>query len=616
MLKHTSIGGTTIHTGLDIQFGHDYLPLTDQKLQQLRVELRDLALIIIDEISMVSSDMMYIIHRRLKDLFISDDYFGGKAVVLVGDLMQLKPVRAPYIFTSPRGDKNKTLHDVDSLWSTFQVVVLETNHRQKDGSNWAAILNHIRVGEQSEDDVNFLLGRKISMHRNEDLSQAAHVYFTNAEVHAFNMKKLHEIPGQPIILKAKCLYPKWYKPTISPFGTIDSTQFCNVLEVKRGARVMVTFNISIKDSLVNGLLGSVVDVVIDDKMEATAVIVSFDNVAPGADQRQKNTRLASKYSAENGTPIFRSSFEYQLSKRSSSKQHASKGRILQFPLRLSWASTAHKMQGITVQKGTNLVIHGHHKMPPAMSYVMLGRCQDVANVFLDDNFDVKSMVCTQTALAEKISLDARSIVPSYDTMSFDLFVVNIRSLNKHFDDLREDIYAQKSTVLCLVETWIDDINQKFELDQRYFTASSIGPGKGCPIFSRMSPRTIKKYASESFQLLLFEIFEDFQVLLLYVSQSCCYGELLAKVQAEIDPGRPLVVLGDFNFDAKDSNVFTLWLASLKMEQVINTPTHAKGRIIDHVYVPMERRESVLIDLHHPYYTDHASICLKFGDFKG
>merc|ERR1711860_130960 len=119
------IGGTTLQTGLGLKFGTKYLPLQDAKREEYRVLFEDLQLIIIDEFSMVSADSLYDIHRRLQEILISDDYFGGCAVLLVGDLLQLPPVKGRKIFSKPISDKNISLWSSDkNLWSSFEVVTL------------------------------------------------------------------------------------------------------------------------------------------------------------------------------------------------------------------------------------------------------------------------------------------------------------------------------------------------------------------------------------------------------------------------------------------------------------------------------------------------------------
>ena len=76
--------------------------------------------------------MLYKIHLRLNEIFQNESIygFGGISVVLVGDLMQLAPVKAKYIFEAPKNSHFKPFHDVNPLWSMFQPMILQENHRQ------------------------------------------------------------------------------------------------------------------------------------------------------------------------------------------------------------------------------------------------------------------------------------------------------------------------------------------------------------------------------------------------------------------------------------------------------------------------------------------------------
>ena len=73
-------------------YGREYLPLSDELRERMRADLEDLQVIIMDEMSMISADMLYNIHSRLCEIFVSEDPFAGKAILLVGDLLQLQPV--------------------------------------------------------------------------------------------------------------------------------------------------------------------------------------------------------------------------------------------------------------------------------------------------------------------------------------------------------------------------------------------------------------------------------------------------------------------------------------------------------------------------------------------
>ena len=100
-------------------------------------------------------------------------------------------------------------------------------------------------------------------------------------------------------------------------------------------------------------------------------------------ERCKHDTEISKYEEERGVPIFRHNQLYEIPHRKSSKTHGAKANIKQFPLKLAFASTGHKVQGITIKKGNNVVVHGHEKIPNGMYYLMLSRAEEMEQVYLE-----------------------------------------------------------------------------------------------------------------------------------------------------------------------------------------------------------------------------------------
>ena len=104
-----STGGTTVHSGLGFKFGADYFNLRKENLDKLKKKVEDVEVVIIDEMSMISSDFLFKINQRMKDLFDSKDDFGGRAVILAGDLLQLPPVNGRAIFKPPHQGRTKII---------------------------------------------------------------------------------------------------------------------------------------------------------------------------------------------------------------------------------------------------------------------------------------------------------------------------------------------------------------------------------------------------------------------------------------------------------------------------------------------------------------------------
>ena len=77
-----------------MKFGEEYLPLDPKTMSTLRRQFERMMLVILDEMSLIAADMFYNMHRRLVEILYLKDMFADRAVMLVGDLMQIPPVRA------------------------------------------------------------------------------------------------------------------------------------------------------------------------------------------------------------------------------------------------------------------------------------------------------------------------------------------------------------------------------------------------------------------------------------------------------------------------------------------------------------------------------------------
>ena len=78
---------------------------------------------------MVRSDMLYQIHERLQQIKQNTELFGNVAIILFGDLLQLKPVQGNFIFERPRNERYSGLFEIDDLWQKFDAVILDKIHR-------------------------------------------------------------------------------------------------------------------------------------------------------------------------------------------------------------------------------------------------------------------------------------------------------------------------------------------------------------------------------------------------------------------------------------------------------------------------------------------------------
>ena len=234
------------------------------------------------------------------------------------------------------------------MWEQFKVVVLKKNHRQGECSEWTELLNRARIGELNDQDIKTLESRVVKKPPLKD--NILHVFYKNDDVNDHNIRMLNSLKTELVENKAITL-PKKYKPPINS-GRIAKTQYMENLQLKVGARVKLIANISTLDKLVNGSLGKIVGFEFkndkDAKGQLACVVVQLDDPKAGEIWREKYKGLSRKYGQQNGTPIMIVEQEYEL-KSKTGKSHAAKGKVIQFPIKLAWASTAHGVQVILLK---------------------------------------------------------------------------------------------------------------------------------------------------------------------------------------------------------------------------------------------------------------------------
>ena len=110
-----------MHSAFHLSFGDAYTSSSDEKRDKLRNIFSNLFLVIIDEMS-ISSNLLYNFHNRMQEIKQNEDDFSGVSVILFGDLLQLRPIRARDIFELPKNAHLQAYAALNNLWDKFNSI--------------------------------------------------------------------------------------------------------------------------------------------------------------------------------------------------------------------------------------------------------------------------------------------------------------------------------------------------------------------------------------------------------------------------------------------------------------------------------------------------------------
>ena len=129
--------------------------------------------------------------------------FGGVSIILFGDMLQLRPVLGAFPFEKPKNPEFHATFALDNRWEKFEVLNLEVNHRQGKDKEYAEILNRMRIGMMTDDDIEKLKTR-VRPKGHSDLKEVSlYIVCKKMLCGTLNKEYLKNLPGEELIIQAR-----------------------------------------------------------------------------------------------------------------------------------------------------------------------------------------------------------------------------------------------------------------------------------------------------------------------------------------------------------------------------------------------------------------------------
>ncbi len=358
-------GGSTLHSFFklpfhpllpdDVKYSPRHIKETLKYTGEKRKIIRELELVIIDEVSMLRADIIDFIDKVLRIYSRNmKTPFGGKQLLLVGDVFQLEPVVR-------EEDRQLLLPYYRSMYffgaRVFEElplvsIELKTVYRQTD-ARFINLLDHIRTNHVSDSDLRLLNSRVGTASTTAESQLSITLSARRDTVDYINEQHLNALPGEAVS----------YHGTITGDFPSSSLPTTEVLELKPGAQVIFVKND--KDHRwVNGTLGMVEAMSVDDDSLPYLSIITEDGESYDVfEERWSNMR-------------------YTFNEKEKKIEEEEIGTFTQFPVRLAWAITVHKSQGLTFRQ-VEIDFSGG-VFAGGQAYVALSRCRSLEGISLHE----------------------------------------------------------------------------------------------------------------------------------------------------------------------------------------------------------------------------------------
>ena len=401
-------GGVTIHSFFQLPFS-GFIPafgVTPKFNDRVKWETKDtlvkhfripakrkalfqsMELLVIDEVSMLRADLLDAIDWTLRSIRKRNEPFGGVQVLFIGDLLQLPPVI-----------KNEEWAELKNYYTGiffFHAKVVQENQPlfieltkiyRQDDERFIHLLNHLRNNQIDSTDMKIL---NDYVHPNFDVkNNPGYITLTthNAKADAINLQSLHELKGES----------RKYSAEITGEFPIHMYPLDEVLELKIGAQVMFVKNdLSFEKNYYNGKMGVVKEI------SSQEILVHFPE--------EKKTIEVEKYEWQN--------IRYTLDEGTKEIKEEVLGTFVHYPLKLAWAITVHKSQGLTFEKA---ILDVSQVFAPGQAYVALSRLRSLNGLVLLSPMQMNGLSNDQQVMSYTASKPEEAILEKFleqDTIHF------------------------------------------------------------------------------------------------------------------------------------------------------------------------------------------------------
>ncbi|KAK9517538.1 hypothetical protein VZT92_022901 [Zoarces viviparus] len=572
---------------------------------------------------MVSIQLFSYVHWRFQQIKGNKKPFGGMSVLAVGDFYQLPPL-----------GKAKPLcvyeEDVLDFWKdNFQIVNLTQIMRQKDDLAFAELLNRMRVKQKTDtlsDNDRALLTQAVIDIKDSPLD-VLHIFTSNKEVDAHNSATVAALHSDFVKVEAED-YTK--DPTtweIMRLGCINGTNrdLPDCIQAAQGVRVMMIRNLDVEDGIVNGTFGTIANIVTAEQNGRTTVkLIGLQLDNPTAGQRFRK-----KIKGATDNLVYIEWNEENMKKRGVVRR--------QFPMKLAFACTAHKVQGMTMQSA---VVCLKRVFEPGMSYVALSRTTSLQGLHITDFVDKKIYADPQITAAlqnmRQASFESSrpllQHVQSAEQTAQSLTVIhhNTQGLPTHIEDMKCHHEARLADVLCITETHLSGciVAPMFQLEgYNMFTRSRHVSYTNYPDMTTKAGGGVAVYCKSHIQAELRQYMHNVTdlefvvvnvgapvravIAAVYRPPNFSLDKFLPNMQSLLDSldmmnQQPVIVCGDFNEDllCKGKKAIQELFQSRGYSQLVTAATTEKQTLIDHIYIsrPHTFLQSGVLQTYYSYHS--------------